>query len=52
MDKEKELSGKETDLLLLLIDNVNETLERDVILKEVWGDEGDYIGRTLDALYF
>lgn len=44
-----ELSGKETDLLFLLYSSANNTIERDVILKTVWGDEGDYIGRTLDV---
>ncbi|MGB4843235.1 MAG: winged helix-turn-helix domain-containing protein [Ferruginibacter sp.] len=49
-DNEKtELSGKETDLLFLLYSSANNTIERDVILKTVWGDEGDYIGRTLDV---
>ena len=43
------LSGKEADLLLLLHENLNETVERDKILNNVWGDEGDYIGRTLDV---
>ena len=28
---------------------VNTTVERDVILNMVWGDEGDYVGRTLDV---
>jgi len=44
-----ELTAKECDLLLLLYQSANETLERDYILHEVWGDEGDYIGRTLDV---
>lgn len=44
-----ELTGKEADLLFLLHSSANSTLERDVILKNVWGDEGDYIGRTLDV---
>ncbi len=44
-----ELSSKETDLLAILLKFVNETVERDVILNVVWGDEGDYIGRTLDV---
>jgi hypothetical protein len=48
--KEKiELSSKESDLLSLLHSNENKTLEREYILKVVWGDEGDYIGRTLDV---
>lgn len=44
-----ELSSKESDLLFLLHSNENKTLEREYILKVVWGDEGDYIGRTLDV---
>ncbi|MFZ6052584.1 winged helix-turn-helix domain-containing protein [Halocola ammonii] len=44
-----ELTGKEADLLFLLHSSANSTLERDEILKNVWGDEGDYIGRTLDV---
>lgn len=44
-----ELSSKESDLLSLLFANVNKTIEREHILKVVWGDEGDYIGRTLDV---
>jgi len=28
---------------------VNTTVEREVILNIVWGDEGDYVGRTLDV---
>ncbi len=44
-----ELSSKESDLLSLLFTHVNKTIERDYILKVVWGDEGDYIGRTLDV---
>lgn len=44
-----ELSSKESDLLLLLYNAANTTLERGDILKNVWGDEGNYIGRTLDV---
>lgn len=44
-----ELTGKEADLLVLLYDHVNETVEKETILNKVWGDEGDYIGRTLDV---
>lgn len=44
-----ELSGKEADLLLLLYNAANTTLEKAHILKMVWGDDGDYIGRTLDV---
>ena len=44
-----ELTGKEADLLLLLYNSANTTVERDVILNMVWGDEVDYVGRTLDV---
>ncbi len=44
-----ELSGKESDLLQLLYAHANETVTRETILNTVWGDEGDYIGRTLDV---
>lgn len=44
-----DLTSKEADLLTLLHSSLNVTLEREVILKEVWGDEGDYVGRTLDV---
>ena len=43
------LTSKEADLLVLLYETVNTTVERDVLLNKVWGDEGDYIGRTLDV---
>lgn len=48
-DVEVELTSKEADLLLLLCNSANSTLEREHILKAVWDDEGDYVGRTLDV---
>lgn len=48
-DKSVELSNKEAELLSLLHTSVNTPLEREVILQKVWGDEGDYVGRTLDV---
>jgi hypothetical protein len=44
-----ELTGKEADLLMLLYQQANTAVERDIILNKVWGDEGDYVGRTLDV---
>jgi len=44
-----ELTSKEADLLLLLYNTANTTVEREVILNKVWGDQGDYVGRTLDV---
>lgn len=44
-----ELTSKEADLLLLLHQSANKTIEREVLLNMIWGDEGDYVGRTLDV---
>lgn len=44
-----DLSGKETELLLLLFKSENTTLDREFILQKIWNDEGDYVGRTLDV---
>ena len=43
------LTSKEADLLQLLSASPNDTVERETILATVWGDEGDYVGRTLDV---
>lgn len=45
----EELTGKEAELLLFLYQGANTTIDRTDILKAVWGDEGDYVGRTLDV---
>lgn len=44
-----DLTSKESDLLTLLHSSMDVTIEREEILKVVWGDEGDYVGRTLDV---
>lgn len=48
-NEKTELSSKESELLLLLHNNKNSTVERDIILSKVWDDEGAYVGRTLDV---
>lgn len=48
-DQRVELSSKESELLLLLYNSANTTVEREVILKNIWNDEGHYVGRTLDV---
>jgi hypothetical protein len=48
-NQKTELTSKEADLLILLYNQVNKGIEREVILNAVWGDEGDYVGRTLDV---
>lgn len=50
INKERiKLTSKEADLLQLLSASANTTVEREDILASVWGDEGDYVGRTLDV---
>jgi DNA-binding response OmpR family regulator len=44
-----ELTSKEADLLHVLYQNQNKTVNREDLLNSVWGDEGDYVGRTLDV---
>ena len=48
-EQRTELTSKEAELLLLLHHSMNTTVEREDILNKVWGDDGDYIGRTLDV---
>lgn len=48
-DKKTDLTGKEAELLNLLYASANNTVEHETILKAVWDDDGDYIGRTLDV---
>ncbi|MEQ8705868.1 MAG: winged helix-turn-helix domain-containing protein [Phaeodactylibacter sp.] len=43
------LTAKEAELLALLHDHANETLERDTLLRTIWGNEDSYVGRTLDV---
>lgn len=44
-----ELTHKEATLLLSLHAAANEVVTREQLLANVWGDEGDYVGRTLDV---
>lgn len=48
-DQKVVLTGKESELLHLLYNSLNKPVERETLLEKVWGDQGDYIGRTLDV---
>lgn len=48
-DKRQTLTFRETKLLKLLANHQNQLLERDLILREVWADEGILVGRSLDV---
>lgn len=47
--KETQLTYKEHKLLKLLVTHPNQLLERDLIMKLVWEDEGLFVGRSLDV---
>lgn len=43
------LTRKEAELLKLLCDHKNKLIPREIILKEVWGDEDHAVGRSMDV---
>ena len=47
--KTRTLTRKEAELLKLLCEHKNKLLPREVILKEVWGDEDYSVGRSMDV---
>lgn len=46
---QEKLTPKEADLLRLLCVHKNQTLEREVALREIWGDESYFSGRSMDV---
>lgn len=48
-DNEKKLSPKETDLLQLLCLKMNETMTREEALRQIWGDDSYFHGRSMDV---
>ena len=47
--KESQLSHREAELLRRLYERRNQVLERSVVLKELWGDDSFFNGRSLDV---
>jgi DNA-binding response OmpR family regulator len=45
----KELTRKETGILEILLKNLNQTVERKIILKSVWGNDSYFNGRSMDV---
>lgn len=43
------LTTKETKLLKLFCQNLNQVIPRDVIQKAIWEDEGYFVGRSMDV---
>lgn len=48
-DEKKTLTYKEAELLRYFCDNPNKVLSRSDILKQVWGSDDYYLGRSLDV---
>ena len=46
---EVKLTGKENELLKLLCENFNETVERSDALKKIWGDDSYFNARSMDV---
>ena len=47
--KTQSLSPREADLLTLLCEKKNKLLNRDIALKEIWGEEGYFTTRSMDV---
>jgi DNA-binding response OmpR family regulator len=45
----KKLTHKEAELLKLLCDNLNRTLDRNLVLKKLWGDDTFFNARSMDV---
>jgi len=48
-DREQRLTHKEAELLRLLCLHQNQTLERNLALREIWGDESYFNARSMDV---
>ncbi len=47
--KTVKLTSRESELLRLLCLHQNRTLERNIALRQIWGDEGYFSGRSMDV---
>ena len=48
-DNERKLTAKESELLRLLCLHQNRTLDRNLALREIWGDESHFNARSMDV---
>ena len=47
--EEQKLTSKETELLKMLCDNVNNVLDRSIALKKIWQDDSYFNARSMDV---
>ena len=48
-EKEIKLSSKECELLKIFCENKNNIVKRELLIKEVWENNGVVVGRSLDT---
>jgi DNA-binding response OmpR family regulator len=48
-DEKRKLTAKEAELLLLLCQTINKTLDRSAALKIIWGDDSYFNARSMDV---
>lgn len=48
-EKSQKLTSKESDLLKMLCQNINNVLDRSVALKEIWNDDSYFNARSMDV---
>ena len=48
-ENKQKLSPKESDLLKLLCQNINELLPRETALRKIWGEDGYFTARSMDV---
>lgn len=47
--QETKLSPKEAELLMFLLNNKNEVLDRNIALSKIWGEQGYFTARSMDV---
>ena len=48
-NKDQKLTSKESELLKMLCDNINEVLDRSIALKNIWHDDSYFNARSMDV---
>lgn len=49
LNTQQNLTHREADLLKMLVENKNQIVKRDVILKNIWGEDDYFLGRSMDV---
>lgn len=49
LNTQQNLTHREADLLKILVENKNQIVKRDIILKNIWGEDDYFLGRSMDV---